>query len=425
MSSKNKPPAPAPSSALARLAQRSMTNPLAAKPDSGGTEIPLDRIVFDPTQPRTSFHHPDGRISDHDLAMLEELAASIETHGQIQAISVEELPDGKYMVLVGERRTRAFLHLKRKTIRAHIVPRLANSASRLIYRLAENVNRDDLVDGDLAMSIQRLMKGEGGQPPMTQAAIAKELGKSEGWISRYVKFADEELQRLWVKTGITDTVEHLYRVSILPKPLQVEIQRRAHLDPDDPAYLPTPLSRAVLVAFAEEAKRQKAARRDSPTAPAGPGAGGQAAPTPPGPGGSGGVTADADSVARRFEELAAAGQQGASDSEERSGSAAPSGTKYQLPLDARTTILQQAGATASSDGDQEPVVIPPVNARVPLGTLLTAVQKLGNLEEISRIQVAVALPGALAQVFANGLSGVIVDPKEVPATVIAELGKLQ
>ena len=60
-------------------------------------DIPLTLITRNPRQPRTEF----------DPAALDELAQSIDTHGQIQSILVEENPDGTYTLIAGERRARA------------------------------------------------------------------------------------------------------------------------------------------------------------------------------------------------------------------------------------------------------------------------------------------------------------------------------
>jgi ParB/RepB/Spo0J family partition protein len=142
-------------SALEKLSARA--KPVAV--DEGkAVAIPLDKIRFDPTQPRQAFHHPDGRIAEDDEASLDELAQSIESQGLIHPITVEPIGDGTYRVVVGERRTRAYLKLGRTTIEAKIRDDLTNPKKRLIYQVAENVNRKDLTDADMAMSIRSLME---------------------------------------------------------------------------------------------------------------------------------------------------------------------------------------------------------------------------------------------------------------------------
>lgn len=102
------------------------------------TEIDIDSIARDPHQPRQSG-------SDEGL---EELAEDIRTNGLINPIVVrqpfadEALPLGKsWILLMGERRTLAFRHLKRPTIPARIVPegRLQDRTKLLLQQIGENV----------------------------------------------------------------------------------------------------------------------------------------------------------------------------------------------------------------------------------------------------------------------------------------------
>src|SRR5665811_2189748 len=73
--------------------------------------IPLDKVKFDPTQPRKWYHTLDGQFSQEAEDYIDELAASIGGQGLIHAITVQEQADGTYVVVVGECRTRAHLKL--------------------------------------------------------------------------------------------------------------------------------------------------------------------------------------------------------------------------------------------------------------------------------------------------------------------------
>lgn len=242
------------SSALDKLAKRSSAGPVAVGRE---IDVPMEKIRFDPTQPRKAFHNLDGRVSEKDDAYIAELAESISGTGLIHPITVQEMGDGSYLVVVGECRTRAHLFLKRKSIRAVVRNDLVNPTNRLLYQLAENITRQDLTNDELALSISQLMKGDENTPPMSQVAIAKTLGKSESWVSRFVRFGDDELQRLWVKPGIVVTPENLYRMSLLPKPMQVDILRRVNLDEDHPEFLEKPVSWAVVNEMSRLAKAVK------------------------------------------------------------------------------------------------------------------------------------------------------------------------
>ena len=64
---------------------------------SGVVEIDINKIKPNPNQPRKNF----------DPEALNELASSIRTHGIVQPIVVNDLKDGTYLIIAGERRWRA------------------------------------------------------------------------------------------------------------------------------------------------------------------------------------------------------------------------------------------------------------------------------------------------------------------------------
>lgn len=416
------------SSALDKLAKR-------ATPMTGGREIeiPLGKIRFDPTQPRKAFHHLDGRVDEKDEAYIQELAQTIKVNGLIEAITVSEVGDGTYLLIVGECRTRAHLLLGKDTIRGVVRNDLTSRSKRLIYQLAENVNRKDLTDQDLAESIRELMAGVEGSEPMSQVLIAEAFGKSEGWVSRFVKFGDEELQRLWVKSGIADTVEKVYRLSILPKAAQVDILRRVDLPKRDPEWLAKPLNRTVIDELARDAK---IAKRDGPKSapPAEPGAASaQPLASAPDAGGAknNGVASD-DAVGQAFARSATQ-TRAQLDADDKAPATVIASGGYKLPAGAREALL--GSVSTSSEGvpahgsEKREAMQSPVNCRVSVSTLIALVDVLKSSAEmrgaVDRVQCDLNIPGPLAQLIANQLTGVIVDRKEVPAIVQMELAKLQ
>jgi ParB/RepB/Spo0J family partition protein len=443
------------SSALDRLAKRGVS-----APGERGIDIPLDKVRFDPTQPRKAFHHLDGRVAISDEEYIAELAETIEENGLIQAITVQEMADGTYLVVVGECRTRAHLLLGKPTIRAVVRNDLTNASRRLLYQLVENVTRQKLTDQELAEAIQKLKNGGDGVEPMSQVQIAKVLGKSEGWVSRFVKFGDEELQRVWVKSGIADSVEHVYRLSILPAAMQVDICRRVALPETDAEWLEKPLRRETIEKLAKEARIGK--KKDAPptniasepshnemVSDASPGAapvGGSGSPASDGwthrvngvsidtklgaSDSTNSVEGDAEPMDERAQGRALADavmNEDASASSAMSNSAPGNTGTYQLPENARAAILGSAGQVSASEGPKE-VVQAPVNCRVPLGkviALLATMKEDTNMREaLNSVQCELNIPGAMAQLIANQLAGVIVDRKEVPALMQRELMKL-
>src|SRR5690349_9821874 len=83
----------------AELEQAVQENPeeLVRELTSNVAMLPLDQIETRTDQPRKNF----------DPAALEELAASIRTHGLIQPVTVRRLHDRAYQLISGERRFRA------------------------------------------------------------------------------------------------------------------------------------------------------------------------------------------------------------------------------------------------------------------------------------------------------------------------------
>lgn len=417
-------PAAKPGSALERLKAR--TAPVAVQ-EGGEREIPLAKIQFDSGQPRSAFHHPDGQISTEDTKKVEELAESIDAQGLIQPITVRPGPNDTFIVVVGERRTRAHLLLGKTTIRAYVRGDLAESVSkRKLVQLVENVVRDDLPDHDVARTIKELMEGTAGEPPMSQSEIAKALSKSEGYVSRYVRFGKEELQRLWVKTGIVDTVEHLYRVSVLPEPLQAEIQRRVNLDAEHPDFLAKPLSRGLLDEMARQAKIAKKAGA------VGHGQAAQGTGTQPPaeqPSRTGGQSSAGAAAGPKSDPVTQALTQAAADGQSAGSNAAPqssttiTGTNYQLPEEVRAQIL--AGAGVVPDESNASATLPPTTLRGPLHALVALIEKLdeADVAAAQALIASVALPAPLAQALANKVAGLVVEPRAVAPTLQRHLSE--
>jgi ParB/RepB/Spo0J family partition protein len=378
--------------------------------------IPLEKIKFDPTQPRKAFHTLDGRIADKDAEYIKDLAGSIKKQGLIQAITVQEQGDGTYLVLVGECRARAHLLLGEKTIRARVYNEPMSPARRLIYQIAENVDRKDLTDEELAESIRFLMeKGKDGKP-MKQAEIAKALDKSEGWVSRYVRFGDDEVKRVWVQSGIAQAVEIAYHLSNLSKPLQLEILRRVGLPEGDKEHLEIPFTRKVIDQFREQDKIFKSAKKAGVMAPAGVAvAGGEQA---------GGHVAGNDAIDLALQNALIEGRASLQGRGASLDTAIAGG--YQLPPGARAEILGSIPIEEAA-GERESMEAP-VNCRVSVANLETLLDILqtekGMLESARGVRCEVSIPGPLAKLLANKLVGVIVDDQQVSASLQMKLAKL-
>lgn len=133
-------------------------------------EIDVNDISLNPDQPRTNFNQNS----------LEQLASSINELGLIQPITVKE-KDGKYILISGERRLRAFKKLNLDSIPAYI--RKANDQSSLEMALVENIQRRDLDAIEIAISYKRLID----ELNLSHDEMSKKLGKDRSTITNYIR----------------------------------------------------------------------------------------------------------------------------------------------------------------------------------------------------------------------------------------------
>ena len=147
-------------------------------------EIDVNDISLNPDQPRTNFNQNS----------LEQLASSINELGLIQPITVKE-KDGKYILISGERRLRAFKKLNLDSIPAYI--RKANDQSSLEMALVENIQRRDLDAIEIAISYKRLIE----ELNLSHDEMSKKLGKDRSTITNYIRLL--KLDPI-IKSGIRD-----------------------------------------------------------------------------------------------------------------------------------------------------------------------------------------------------------------------------
>lgn len=134
-------------------------------------DIPLTQIEVNPFQPRTDF----------DQERLEELAASIKTHGIIQPITVRKLSDRKYQLISGERRYHASTLAGLTKIPAYI--RTANDQQMLEMALIENIQRENLNAIEVASSYQRLLT----ECDLKQEDLGHRVGKKRSTVTNYLR----------------------------------------------------------------------------------------------------------------------------------------------------------------------------------------------------------------------------------------------
>lgn len=176
-------------------------------------EIPIDAIIPNPYQPRTTF----------DSEALEQLKSSIQTFGVLVPILVRKRGD-RYELIAGERRWRAAAAAGLRTMPA--IVRDAEDQQSLELAMIENLQREDLDALEEAMGYQHLIDDYG----FTQERVAERVGRAR------------------------PSVANALRLLSLPEPVQALIRARALSPGHAKALLSFPEKDRV--AIAERAARE-------------------------------------------------------------------------------------------------------------------------------------------------------------------------
>jgi ParB family chromosome partitioning protein len=143
-----------------------------AKYASGAVvQLPTDRLVPNPGQPRKHF----------DEAELQELADSIKAHGIIQPVIAAAAGDGTYIIIAGERRTRAARLAGLGEVPAII--RDYTDQKRLEISLIENIQRTDLNPIEEAAAYKNLMDFSN----LSQEEVAARVGKNRSTVANALR----------------------------------------------------------------------------------------------------------------------------------------------------------------------------------------------------------------------------------------------
>lgn len=191
--------------------------------------IPIDHIFPDPNQPRKSLQAVDGMVDRNSQEALEELAADIADQGLHHPITVSEFePGDRYLIVIGERRWRAFKFNQARgipgsdAIPAFIRQDLSSAKLRLA-QLSENLHRSDLSDIEVANFIKDILEEF---PDLKKQELAKLLKRNNSWISRILALIDPRWAHL-IDSGVINyaTVLEYYRT--LPETKQIELYKKA------------------------------------------------------------------------------------------------------------------------------------------------------------------------------------------------------
>jgi ParB family chromosome partitioning protein len=134
-------------------------------------EIPLDLIDENPYQTRKTF----------DEAALKELADSIQANGLAQPVVVRPGTDGRYVLVLGERRCRASKLAGKSSVPAIVRPLGNEQAAEMT--IVENLQRQDLNCLEQAQAFFRLSR----EFNLTQEQIAKRVGASRESVANYMR----------------------------------------------------------------------------------------------------------------------------------------------------------------------------------------------------------------------------------------------
>jgi len=134
------------------------------------SEIPVEKIVTNPYQPRTTF--------DEDA--LTELCESIKVLGLVQPVTVRQI-GAKYQIISGERRFRASKMAGLEHIPAYIVK--TDDQGMLEMAIVENIQREDLNVMEIALSYRRLIE----ECNLTQEQMADRVGKKRTSVTNFLR----------------------------------------------------------------------------------------------------------------------------------------------------------------------------------------------------------------------------------------------
>jgi ParB family chromosome partitioning protein len=142
------------------------------------------------------------QVDDEEL---DELASSLRDHGQLQSIGVKEMPNDRYEVVFGARRTRAAKILQWDEINAELVDE-AGTISADAKKLIENVQRSQLTPIEEAFSLEKLQL----ETNADIRELQRQTGKTRGWVTSrlqmltYPEDIQKALQNRLITLGVAE-----------------------------------------------------------------------------------------------------------------------------------------------------------------------------------------------------------------------------
>jgi len=158
--------------------QLTQAEPKAEEPSSPAknktydiVQLSVDKLIANPGQPRKNF----------DEKELQELSDSIKIFGIIQPIIAANTGDGTYIIIAGERRTRAAKLAGMETV--PVIIRDYTDQKRLEVSLIENIQRSDLNPIEEAAAYKNLMDFSN----LSQDDLASRMGKNRSTVANALR----------------------------------------------------------------------------------------------------------------------------------------------------------------------------------------------------------------------------------------------
>jgi len=145
--------------------------PAAKNKANDVVQLSVDKLIPNPGQPRKNF----------DEDKLQEMADSIKTYGIIQPIIAANAGDGTYIIIAGERRTRAAKLTGLETV--PVIIRDYTDQKRLEVSLIENIQRSDLNPIEEAAAYKNLMDYSN----LSQDELAVRMGKNRSTVANALR----------------------------------------------------------------------------------------------------------------------------------------------------------------------------------------------------------------------------------------------
>ena len=179
------------------------------------SEMLLSNIEPNVDQPRKQFNDD----------ALNALVESIKTHGVITPLIVTPKPDGKYMIIAGERRYRAATAAG--LVSVPVCVRECTQVQIDELSLIENIQREDLNPMEVARAIKKLMDDYG----YTQEEAAERIGKARPTVANLLRLMDltDAVQKM-VESGQLSAGHARCLVTVADSELQWDLAQKARGD---------------------------------------------------------------------------------------------------------------------------------------------------------------------------------------------------